>query len=82
MSNVSPAQNTVPANVSLFLHSIAQPTTAILGYLELLLGDNNIAQDDRDRMLASCHASARQMQAILRSWDWPVSTSEILEGPG
>ena len=77
MPNARPIQNAIPCNISLFLHSIAQPTTAILGYLELLLGDNNITPADRDRMLASCHASARQVQAILRSWDWPVNPDEI-----
>ena len=67
MSNASPIQDTVPTNVSLFLHRISQPATAILGYLELLLRDSEMTPADRKRMLANCHASARQMQAILES---------------
>lgn len=82
MSSASSAQQAVPANISMLLHRVAQPATAILGYLELLLQDSEMTPSDRQRMLANCHASARQMHALLESWHLLRDADRMHKKPG
>ena len=68
MASSNPTRRFVPKNVNVFMHSISQPATAILGYLEILRGNHHLTPADQERMLANCHASAVQMGELLRSW--------------
>jgi signal transduction histidine kinase len=82
MSSASSGNEAIPGNIGVFLHRMAQPATAILGYLELLLRDNDMTPSDRQRMLANCHASARQMHAILDSWHLVRDADRMHKNPG